>query len=104
MGKELDDLLKEMSQERIKSQRELHDQRERNGEALYTTFCLWCNAFKEGKKKNSAKAFAEFLAEEKIELTFWQKKHIAEKYFGYQFEWDNKEEKWFTKKLATQLQ
>lgn len=68
------------------------------GEYEYTKFKCWCNAFKNGKGQNSARVFAEFLKEENIELTFWQKKAIAEKYFGYKYTYNYQEDTWDTKK------
>jgi hypothetical protein len=64
------------------------------GENHYTKFCVWCNAFYKGKGKNDAHLFAKFLEEEKVELNFWQKKHLAEKYFGYDYQYDSNNKKW----------
>lgn len=68
------------------------------GEYEYTKFKCWCNAFKNGQGKNNAKVFAEFVKAENIELTFWQKKAIAEKYFGYEYNYDYEKDEWITKK------
>ena len=70
------------------------------GEYIYVNFCVWCNAFNDSKGKNDAKLFAKFLKQENIELTFWQRKHLAEKYFGYKYEYDYEKKDWEIKKLS----
>lgn len=69
------------------------------GEYIYVNFCVWCNAFNDSKGKNDAKLFAKFLKQENIELTFWQRKHLAEKYFGYKYEYDYAKGEWEIKKI-----
>lgn len=64
------------------------------GEFIYIDFKCWCNAYNKGEGKNDAKVFAKFLKEEQIEINFWQKKHLAEKYFGYEYEYDYTNNKW----------
>lgn len=65
-----------------------------NGEYIYVNFCVWCNAFNNCKGKTDAKLFAKFLNNENIELTFWQRKHLAEKYFGYKYEYKHDKGEW----------
>lgn len=81
-------------QDRVDRERQEYETRERNGENIYLDFCIWCNAFKEMKGKNSDTTFAEYLKKENITLSFWQRKHIAEQYFGYQFTFDSNAKKW----------
>jgi hypothetical protein len=69
-----------------------------NGEAEYTRFKCWCNAFKNGNGQTDAKVFAEYLKEESRELSFTAKKHLLEKYFGYEFEYNYEKHEWETHK------
>lgn len=70
------------------------------GEYIYVNFCVWCNAFNNSNGKNDAKLFAKFLKQENIELTFWQRKHLAEKYFGYKYEYKRDKGEWKITKLC----
>lgn len=87
--------------------RQIQDERQRQqwwegkrfvqtGEGIYARFCAWCNVYYEGKGKDNPKLFASYLEESKTTLTWWQRKCIAEKYFGYDISWDG--EKWIEKK------
>ena len=69
------------------------------GEYIYVNFCVWCNAFNNGNGKTDAKLFARFLKEQEIELNFWQRKHLAEKYFGYKYKFDRKKSDWEITKI-----
>lgn len=94
-------IARELHDERVKRERWEYQQRELTGENTYTWFCCWCNCFKDGAEmKKSAEKFGEFLKQEGIELNFWQKKTIAEKYFGYKYEYDYGKSKWNISKLA----
>ena len=55
------------------------------GETIYWHFRAWCNAYKNGQGKESAKVFAEYLKERNVVLNWYQRKCIAEKHFGYVF-------------------
>lgn len=70
------------------------------GKNVYGCFCVWCNAFNKGEGKTDPSVFKKFLNEQNIELTFWQKKHLSEDYFGYEYFWDNKAERWLIKKKS----
>lgn len=87
---------------KIRERDELNDSlnRKLTGECEYTMFCLWCNAFNKGQGKSNSEIFAKYLKEENIKLTFWQKKHLAEKYFGFEYEWDCSSNKWIIKKKS----
>lgn len=87
-------VLKEM-----RNQRTAREQRERNnrkvlGEDIYTLFWVWCQAADRGKDIANTALFGQYLKDNKIELTFWQRKHLAEKYFGCRYEWDKSKGKW----------
>lgn len=69
------------------------------GENIYTEFKAWCNAYKKGQGKDNPNTFAEYLKTENLELTFWQRKHLAEKYFGYKYEYKHDKEEWEIKKV-----
>ena len=69
------------------------------GEYIYVNFCVWCNIYAGKATKTDPKAFAKWLKQEKIELTFWQRKHLAEKYFGYKYEYDYEKKDWEIKKI-----
>lgn len=70
------------------------------GEEQYVLFCAWCNAFNYGEGKNDPKVFKQYLKEENIELNFWQKKYLSEKYFNYEYKWDNDNGCWLSRKKA----
>lgn len=70
------------------------------GENVYGLFCVWCNAFNKGQGKNDNTVFKKFLDEQNVELTFWQKKHLSENHFGYEYEWDHKLCKWKIRKKS----
>lgn len=90
--------IREMVEIRHSKEREEATRNANNGEDEYTRFKCWCNAFKNGKGKNDARVFAEYLKEEGKELEFNQKKYLAEKYFGYEYEYNYKTHEWTTKK------
>ena len=69
------------------------------GENIYSKFCIWCNAFNNSNGKTDANLFAKFLKQENIELTFWQRKHLAEKYFGYKYEYKHDKGEWEITKI-----
>lgn len=87
-------------EEQIKIEREFnrrkeHEElmhRERNGELIYTRFCVWCNACKNGAGKHDYKLFEQYIKEYNIEPNWWQRKRIYENYFGFKFEY--KDDKW----------
>ena len=86
---------------RIKKEREEKLMRALKGEDQYTDFCLWCNAFNKGQGKNDLKTFKRYLKETNSTINFWQGKHLAEKYFGFEYNWDNDTRKWIiSKKIA----
>ena len=91
--------IRELCYERQKAELWEQNRKKANGEYIYVNFCVWCNAFNNCKGKNDAKLFAKFLKKEKIELTFWQRKYLAEKYFGYKYEYDYEKKDWEIKKL-----
>lgn len=92
--------IRQMQAERHRGEHYEYQRKQSNGEYIYVNFCVWCNAFKDSKGKNDAKLFAKFLKQENIELTFWQRKHLAEKYFGYKYEYDYEKKDWEIKKLS----
>lgn len=77
--------LKEAHSEKLSGDRDYLRKRKLYGDDIYTLYCIWCNAFKQGKGKENPYLFAQFLWSENITLSFWQRKHIAETYFGYKF-------------------
>lgn len=90
--------IREMVAQRRKREDAQDESDLRNGEYEYTKFKCWCNAFKNGQGQNNAKVFAEYLKEEGKELDFWAKKHLAEKYFGFEYEYDSAKDDWNVKK------
>lgn len=98
MEEDFEKQIRDMVEERNRKQVFENERADRDGEYIYTKFKCWCNAFKNGQGINDARVFAEFVKEEKIELDFWQKKSIAEKYFGYKYKLNNKTLEWELKK------
>ena len=73
-------------------------QREQNrirGVYIYSDFCIWCNCQGREDWKKNAKMFARWLKETDTELTFYQRKNIAENYFGFVY---NEETETFERK------
>ena len=99
--KTFEELYNEIHEENLKKDREKYLQRTLNGESTYLDFCIWCNAYHKGECKNNPELFGTYLKETNTELNFWQKKHIAEKYFGWVYEWDCYNEKWSIKKKVS---
>ena len=95
---EFEKQIKEMVKIRNAEEARANEEAKRNGEYEYTKFCCWCNAFRTMADQTNPKAFADFLKEENIELTFWQKKAIAEKYFGYEYTLNYETNEWEIKK------
>lgn len=88
-------LLTQVNNERIKDEGRERRRREFTGENIYTLFWVWCNTQKDSVElRQTPEVFGEWLKRENITLTFWQRKHIAEKYFGYEFKWNEKTNKW----------
>ena len=92
--------IRQMQDERRCREHWEYKRKQLNGEYIYVDFCMWCNAFNDSKGKNDAKLFAKFLKQQNIELTFWQRKNLAEKHFGYKYEYKHDKGEWVTKKLS----
>lgn len=99
-NKTFEEQILQMQDERHRNEWWEGKRRVERGESIYVKFCVWCNAFNYGNGKKDAKLFAKFLKQENIELTFWQRKHLAEKYFGYKYEYDYEKKDWEVKKLS----
>lgn len=85
----------EIRQEQVIRQRKEYEklmQKEANGDYIYTNFCVWCDACKNGAGKHDYKLFEQYINENNIKPNWWQRKRIYENYFGYKFEY--KENKW----------
>lgn len=87
-------LIEKCIEERRKKERTRAKNRAIYGEDVYVRFVTWCYAFKGEKAVKDPKMFSQFLKEEKIQLNFWQKKYLAENYFGFSYNWNMKESKW----------
>lgn len=83
-----------LSKERNERDRQFIKGRILRGEHIYTDFCLWCLAFDHRGEETNVFTFDNFLKEESITLTFWQRKHLMEKYFGFKYNYDAKKNKW----------
>ena len=68
-----------------------------NGDYIYSSFGLWCQAY--NKDRKSAKVFAEYLRDKEITLTPLQRRHIAEEYFGFKFNYDDENDKWVVDRI-----
>ena len=95
---EFEKQIREITKIRNREAAEATERARSSGEYEYTKFKCWCNAFKNGKGQDSAKVFAEFLKKENINLDFWKKKAIAEKYFNYIYEYNCENDEWIIKK------
>lgn len=104
MEEEVYELLREIHDERVARERAEYRERERNGENIYIWFCAWCNCHPNGEAmKVSAEWFGKYLKQEGIELNFWQRKAIAERHFGYEFEWDSDTKEWNIRKQKAKM-
>lgn len=72
---------------------------ELKGEHIYTEFCVWCNCYKDNETKTNETAFRDWLNVNEKKLTFWQEKHLYEKYFGYTYNYNHKNKQWEIEKL-----
>lgn len=97
---EIDKLLTQIHKERVSCWK--RDRRIRNlsGKNVYTMFLIWRDAYYSREEVKDFKLFGKYLKEEGIELTFWQLKYLAEKYFGYKYKYDVKMEKWTIEKTV----
>lgn len=84
----------ECNNERLISEKSKYFNNIITGENIYVLYCSWCNAFKNKELKNDAETFGEFLKQENIKLTFWQKKYICEKYFNIKIKHNSLLKKW----------
>lgn len=94
---ELDRFYKELRAEhewRVNQEWHKRNERQALGEDIYTTFWVWCQSKWHGKFTTNIRLFDKYCKDNKIELTFWQRKHLAEKYFGYKYEYDHNKQKW----------
>ena len=91
--------IRQIQDERHRREHWEHQRKQANGEYIYVNFCVWCNIYANKETKTDPKAFAKWLKQENIELTFWQRKHLAEKYFGYKYEYDYEKKDWEIKKI-----
>lgn len=72
-------------------------QRDIRGENIYLEYCLYCNCLGRVDLKKSANYFGKWLYDNKIELTEYQRRYIANTFFGYNFVWDNETQSWRNK-------
>ena len=86
--------------ERVRKDNIKHKLMDIRGENIYIGFCVWCNCQGDTnhKLRGSAKVFANWLKNKKIVLSEYQRRYIANKYFGWEFYWNEKESKWESKK------
>lgn len=94
MDEDFDTQIRRMQNARHRERYLQSVQKELNGENIYTRYKFWCSVYHEEGDETNATVFSEYLREYNIELTFWQRKYLAEKYFGYSFKWNNSEQDW----------
>lgn len=81
---------------RVREQRYEDRTRQYCGENVFTRFKMWCQV--KGKDMKNAYDFANFLSEEKIQLTPFQRRAIAIRHFGYKAEFNSEKNKWEMRK------
>ena len=89
----------EMRAERHRNESRERQLKEVRGEYIYLDFCVWCNCYAEQETKQNERAFAEWLKRENRTLTEYQRRWIAEKYFGWQFTWNKQKNEWESRKV-----
>ena len=72
---------------------------EKTIETEFAMFSVWCRAM---EKEINEKSFKQYLKEEKLNLQFYVKMGIYEKFFGYTFTYDYDKERWISKKTTQQ--
>lgn len=87
------------NKERLKEEKNKAFRRKINGEKIYTQYCVWCNGYANEKSKTNENEFKEWLKKERYELTFWEEKHLREKYFGYKYTYNHEKQKWEIEKV-----
>lgn len=92
-------LANQLHNERISNLVNRHKERVLLGEDIYTNFCVWCNGYAKQTDKTNANIFAQWLKNNNITLTFWQRKNIAENHFGWEFTWKEDIKDWEIKKV-----
>lgn len=94
MSESFESLIMQENQERV--ERQVWERRisQNTGEDIYTDFCIYCNSKGNPLLRNSANAFGFYLKNECITLTEMQRRYIAEKYFGYKFNFIFEKKKW----------
>ena len=92
-------ILRDMRNERVERERRERETSKALGEDVYTLFWVWCQAKRHGQDTDNDKVFSQYIKENNIELSFWQKKYLAEKYFGYRYEWQQDKQKWLITKI-----
>jgi len=92
------ELAREEHKIRIKNENIMKENKINNGEYIYIDYCLWCNAFNNGKFKEDYKKFIEYIKDNNIQVNFWQFKKISEKYFNFFYKYDSANKKWNIKR------
>ena len=89
--------LKQMAESRVKKQQEFYNSENGKLYFLEIDFKCWCHS--KGKFYNlNEEDFKAYKQEFNIELEFALQMLVYEKWFGYEFEFDSKTEKWKTVK------
>lgn len=81
-------------EERVRKENWDRKLREIRGDNIYTDFCIDCRCRGVAEKRKSEIEFANWLKAKNINLNFWQRKHIAETYFGYNFVFEHTKKTW----------
>lgn len=84
-----DEQIRQCCKERHKKEFFDSNRMQSRGEYIYTNFCVWCNAFKNGEGKDDYKLFEQYIKENNIVANWWQRKCIYENHFGFKFEYRN---------------
>ncbi len=96
--KEFYDLIRAENSIRIARERWITEEKERLGEYIYTMYCAECNAENRKTNKTNPSFFGKYLKQNRISLTELQRRHLLEKYFGFEFEYDDEKQVWKIKK------
>lgn len=64
------------------------------GDNIYTDFKVWCNSQGLSHLKTNEGAFSDWLKQNNIVLTDYQRRYIAENYFGYTVTWNYENNRW----------
>lgn len=85
-------LLEKINKERLRDERALKNSLGYKSKTLYSNYWAWCRA--NIIDTNDYKNFKKFIKKTNTQCSFWIKKAVFEKYFGFEFTFNYEQKKW----------